>query len=64
VLNSRGWEYDGTTNLYTPKPSGNLESCNQFINYQFFSVAAENVQPRPSQEKLAKLTELVSFLEN
>ncbi|XP_065886865.1 COP9 signalosome complex subunit 8-like [Dysidea avara] len=47
VLNSRGWEYDGTTNLCTPKPT-----------------APESVQPKPSQEKLAKLTELVSFLEN
>jgi len=62
VLNSRGWEYDGTTNLCTPKPTGNEESRNQFI---FSSIVApESVQPKPRQEKLAKLTELVSFLEN
>ena len=29
-----------------------------------FSVAPESTHPMPSQEKLAKLTELVSFLEN
>ena len=47
-------------------PQSQLVIQNLIMNFisSVHSVAPESVQPKPSQEKLAKLTELVSFLEN
>ena len=65
VIGNRGWIIDNTTNLCSPKPPGNFLFVCLFVNKTLvFIIDSKVVQQKPSHEKLAKLTDLVSFLEN
>ena len=72
VAIEKGWEVDSTSKIINPKPLSSKPSTFKILHkYSYFSVCIvifctvpESDSLSEHQEKLQKLTDIISFLEN